>query len=67
MNILRNDEERRKLSTRQYFAIIFRTEQKRILINQIKLVNIVIHILERIMKGMTLEFALTRIFDLESK
>ena len=35
--------------------------------NQIRLVNIVIHILERLMKGMTLDFAVTRIFELESK
>ena len=37
------------------------------MINQIKLVNIVIHILERLMKGMTLDFSVTRIFDLERK
>jgi len=33
----------------------------------LKLVKIVLHILERIMKGMTLEFAITRVFELESK
>ena len=37
------------------------------LVNQIKLVNIVIHILERLMKGMTMDFAVTRIFELEAK
>lgn len=40
---------------------------KRVLINQIKLVKICIHILERLMKGMTMEFALVRVFELESK
>jgi hypothetical protein len=37
------------------------------LINQIKLVKIVMHILERMMKGMTLDFAVTRVFEFESK
>jgi len=31
------------------------------------MVQIVIHILERLMKGMTLDFAVTRVFELESK
>lgn len=35
--------------------------------NQLRLCQIVIHILERIMKGMSLEFATTRVFELESK
>lgn len=35
--------------------------------NQIKLVKVVTHILERLMKGMTLDFAVTRVFELESK
>jgi len=52
---------------RQYFAVLYRSEQKRILVNQIKLVKVVIHILERLMKGMTLDFAVTRVFELESK
>jgi hypothetical protein len=30
-------------------------------------VKITLHILERLMKGMTLDFAVTRIFELESK
>ena len=47
--------------------MVFRTEQKRILINQITLVKIIMHIIERLMKGMTFEFAVTRIFELESK
>jgi hypothetical protein len=37
------------------------------LVNQIKLVNVVICILERLMKGMTLDFAVTRVFELEEK
>ena len=40
---------------------------KKILINQINLIKIVIHIIERLMKGMTLDFAVTRVFELESK
>lgn len=40
---------------------------KKILINQINLIKIVLHILERLMKGMTLDFAVTRVFELESK
>ena len=47
--------------------MVFRTEQKRILINQILLVKILMHIIERLMRGMTFEFAVTRIFELESK
>lgn len=42
-------------------------EFKRIIANQILLVKIVLHILERLMKGMTLDFAVTRVFELESK
>ena len=59
--------ERKNLSVRQYFAVLYRSEQKRILVNQIKLVKVVTHILERLMKGMTLDFAVTRVFELESK
>jgi hypothetical protein len=40
---------------------------KKILINQVNLIRIVLHILERLMKGMTLDFAVTRVFELESK
>ena len=40
---------------------------KKILINQINLIKLVLHILERLMKGMTLDFAVTRVFELESK
>ena len=67
MKILRDENMRKTLSGNQYFALIFRSEQKRILINQIKLVKVIIHILERLMKGLTLEFAVMRIFELESK
>jgi len=55
------------LSTRQHFALVYRVEVKRIVANQINLVKLVLHILERLMKGMTLEFAVTRVFELESK
>jgi len=65
MHLIRH--ERSSLSIRKYFAVVYRSEQKRILINQIKLVKITMHILERLMKGMTLDFAVTRIFELESK
>jgi hypothetical protein len=60
-------EDRAKLNSRKFFAVVYRSEQKKILINQIKLVNIVLHILERVMKGVTLDFAVTRVFELESK
>jgi len=66
LQILRG-KERKNLSIRQYFAIMYRSEQKRILVNQIKLVEVVSHILERLMKGMTLDYAVTRIFELEAK
>jgi len=35
--------------------------------NQIYLINVILHIIERLMKGMTLDFAVTRVFELESK
>jgi hypothetical protein len=66
LKLLRSDE-RKELNTRQYFAVLYRSEQKRMLVNQVKLVNIVIHIIERLMKGMTMDFAVTRIFELEAK
>ena len=53
------------LNHRKMFALIYRMEMKRILVNQIKLVEVVLCILERIMKGMTFEFAVTRVFELE--
>lgn len=65
MKIIKHDRE--KLTYRQYFAVVYRSELKKILINQIKLVEVVIQILERIMKGMTFDFAVTRVFDLETK
>jgi len=37
------------------------------LVNQIKLVNIVSHIIERLMKGMTLDSPVTRVFEFETK
>jgi len=67
LQITRDPALRSKLTTRQYFAVIFRSEQKRILINQIKLVRVALHIIERLMKGLTLEFAVTRVFELESR
>lgn len=60
-------EQRSKLTPNKYFALVYRMEMKRILVNQMTLVKLVIHILERLMKGMTLEFAVTRVFELESK
>jgi hypothetical protein len=47
-------------------AMVYRTEQKRILINQIKLLQIVMTILERMMRGATLEFAVLRVHEFES-
>lgn len=31
------------------------------------MINVILHIIERLMKGMTLDFAVTRVFELESK
>jgi hypothetical protein len=56
-----------KYTGNQYFALVYRSEMKKILINQINLIKITLHILERLMKGMTLDFAVTRVFELESK
>jgi len=56
-----------KLTARQYFAVVYRMEFKRIIVNQINLVKLVLHILERLMKGVTLDFAVTRVFELEQK
>lgn len=67
MALLRDKSRSSKLTVRQHAAMVFRTEQKRILINQINLTKIILHILERLMKGMTFDFAVTRIFELESK
>ena len=65
LHMMRN--EREEMSCRKYFAVLYRSEQKKILKNQIRLVDIVMHILQRLMKGLTLEFALERVFDLERK
>ena len=60
-------EDAAKLTGNKFFALVYRSEMKRILINQINLIKIVLHILERLMKGLTLDFAVTRVFELESK
>ena len=65
LRVLKEDKE--KLNHRVLFALIYRIEQKRILVNQIRLIDVVLIILSRLMRGMTLEFAVTRVFDLESK
>ena len=54
-------------SGNKFFAMVYRMELKKILVNQINLIRIVLHILERLMKGMTLDFAVTRVIELESK
>lgn len=63
---MRNQEWLKKRSVREYMAMVYRTEQKRILINQIKLVKIAMTIIERMMRGNTLEFAVLRVHELES-
>ncbi len=60
-------DQQSKLTGRQYFALVYRMEFKRIVLNQINLVKLVLHVLERLMKGMTLDFAVTRVFELEQK
>ena len=64
---LRNPAKLASLSCREHAAYIYRTEQKRILINQIRLIKILMHMIERLMRGMTLDFAVTRVFELETK
>ena len=64
---LRNPAKLSSLSVREHAAYIYRTEQKRILINQIRLIKILMHMIERLMRGMTLDFAVTRVFELETK
>jgi hypothetical protein len=65
--MMRDPEQSKQWNHREYFSMVFRTEQKRVLINQIKLIKIMMHILERIMRGQTLEFAVLRVHELESK
>ena len=60
-------EETHKLNSRKFFGMVYRMEFKKVLLNQINLVKLVLHILERLMKGMTLDFAVTRVFELEQK
>ena len=67
MSDLRDPVRLSTLTIRQHAAYLYRTEQKRILINQIKLIKILLHMIERLMRGMTLDFAVTRVFELETK
>ena len=67
MVVLRDPAQLSQLSIREYMAHIYRSEQKRILINQITLIKILLHMIERLMRGMTLDFAVTRVFELETK
>jgi hypothetical protein len=64
---LRDPVKLASLTVRQHAAYIYRTEQKRIMINQIKLIKILLHMIERLMRGMTLDFAVLRVFELETK
>ena len=65
--MMRDPKQSKHFTVRQYMGMVYRTEQKRILINQIKLVKVAMHILERIMRGNTLEFSVLRVHELESK
>ena len=66
LDFMKDSIRMKELSVRQYMGMVYRTEQKRILINQIKLVKIVMQILERMMRGATLEFAVLRVHEFES-
>ena len=66
LDFMKDPIRMKELSVRQYMGMVYRTEQKRILINQIKLVKIVMQILERMMRGATLEFAVLRVHEFES-
>lgn len=67
MRQMRDPAFARGLSVRQYNAMVYRTEQKRILINQIRLCKVLMQILERLMRGSTLEFAVMRVHEYESQ
>lgn len=67
MALIRDEQSAKKLSYRNYMAIIHRSEQKRILINQIRLCKILQKILERLMRGLTIEFAELRVHEYESQ
>ena len=54
-------------SAHEYFAVIYRIENKKIVILQMQLIDVLMRILERLMKGMTFEFSINRIFELEEK
>ena len=64
---LRDPVKLASLTVRQHAAYTYRSEQKRIMINQIKLVKILLHMIERLMRGMTLDFSVLRVFELETK
>jgi hypothetical protein len=63
---MRDPLRSKKLTYRQHMAMVYRTDQKRILINQIKLVKILMTIIERMMRGATLEFAVLRVHEYET-
>ncbi len=48
-------------------AILYRLVNKKLLRGQIQLIDVACRVLERIMQGMTFEFAVTRVFELEEK
>ena len=54
-------------SGKQYFALIYWIENKKIVILQIKLIDVILKILERLMKGMTFEFSISWVFEMEEK
>lgn len=60
-------KEKSYKSAHEYFALVYRSENKRIIQNQIILLKILSMIIERMMKGMTLQFSVTRVFEFESK
>ncbi len=56
-----------KVGYHEYFAAVYRLERQRILVFHSRALLIVVEILKRIKKGLSLEFAVMRVHDLETE
>ena len=62
MNLLMNPS-----SGQHYFAVLYWLENKKLIILQTQLINVLLKVLEWLMKGYTFEFAMNRVFEIEEK
>ena len=67
MTILSTKSMDKSMTSHLYFALIYWMENKKLILNQIWLVEVALRIIERIVNGWTFEFAVMWVYELEEK